>query len=88
MIDVKEAIEIGRIIKQARKAKNITQTELGELLNLKKAAISKYEKGLILNMPLEKRLKIALILNLPGYLLCSDDELKLVKNILRNEQQQ
>lgn len=88
MIDVKEAVEIGRIIKQARKAKNITQTELGELLNLKKAAISKYEKGLILNVPLEKRLKIALILNLPGYLLCSDDELKLVKNILRNEQQQ
>ena len=88
MIDVKEAVEIGRIIKQARKAKNITQTELGELLNLKKAAISKYEKGLILNMPLENRFKIASILNLPGYLLCSDDELKLFKNILRSEQQQ
>lgn len=88
MIDVKEAVEIGRIIKQARKAKNITQAKLAEYIGVQKSAISKYEKGLILNVPLEKRLKIALILNLPGYLLCSDDELKLVKNILRNEQQQ
>lgn len=88
MIDVKEAVEIGRIIKQARKAKNITQAKLAEYIGVQNSAISKYEKGLILNVPLEKRLKIALILNLPGYLLCSDDELKLVKNILRNEQQQ
>lgn len=88
MIDVKEAVEIGRIIKQARKAKNITQAKLAECIGIRDTAISKYEKGLILNVPLEKRLKIASILNLPGYLLCSDDELKLVKNILRNEQQQ
>lgn len=88
MIDVKEAVEIGHLIKQARKEKGLTQTELGELLNLKKAAVSKYEKGLILNVPLEKRLKIAAILNIPGYLLCSDDELKLIKNILKSEQQQ
>ena len=87
MIDVKEAVEIGRIIKQARKAKNITQAKLAEYIGVQNSAISKYEKGLILNVPLEKRLKIALILNLPGYLLCSDDELKLVKNILRNERQ-
>ena len=88
MIDVKEAVEIGRIIKQARKAKNITQAKLAEYIGVQNSAISKYEKGLILNVPLEKRLKIASILNLPGYLLCSDDELKLIKNILRNEQQQ
>ena len=88
MISIKKAVEIGQIIKQARKAKNITQAKLAECIGIQKSAISKYEKGLILNVPLEKRLKIASILNLPGYLLCSDDELKLIKNILRSEQQQ
>lgn len=88
MIDVKEAVEIGHLIKQARKANGLTQGELGKKLNVVDTVISKYEKGLILNVPLEKRLKIAAILNIPGYLLCNDDELKLIKNILRSEQQQ
>ena len=41
MIDVKEAVEIGRIIKQARKAKNITQAKLAEYIGVQNSAIRK-----------------------------------------------
>ena len=53
MLDMYKAADIGKLIKQARKTKGLTQTELGNRLGLKKAAISKYEKGQILNIPLE-----------------------------------
>lgn len=34
-------------IRELRKEKNLSQEELGKLLNVQKAAISKYERGLI-----------------------------------------
>ena len=36
---------IGEMIKRARKERNLTQTELGELIGVQKAQISKLEKG-------------------------------------------
>lgn len=36
---------IGEIIKQTRKAKNLTQEQLGELMGVKRAQISKIESG-------------------------------------------
>lgn len=59
-----DAKEIGLKIKQARKDKGLTQAELGELLNLKTAAVSKYETGKIKQIPFETRLKIVHILGL------------------------
>ncbi len=37
---------ISRVIKSARKERNLTQEQLGELVGVKKAQISKLEKGL------------------------------------------
>jgi transcriptional regulator with XRE-family HTH domain len=45
-------LHTGTKIKELRKAKNLTQEELGELLGVKKAAIQKYEKGEIVNLKL------------------------------------
>ena len=36
---------IGEMIKKARKERNLTQTELGELIGVQKAQISRLEKG-------------------------------------------
>lgn len=36
---------LGRMIKSARKERNLTQEQLGELVGVKKAQISKLEKG-------------------------------------------
>ncbi len=41
---------IGERIKQLRTAKNMTQEELGEKVGVKKAAIYKYETGLVVNL--------------------------------------
>lgn len=60
-----DTILLGELIKNKRKEKGLTQTELGNRLGLKKAAISKYEKGQILNIPLEMRLKLSLVLDIP-----------------------
>ena len=38
---------ISEKIRSARRAKNLTQQELGEMLGVNKAAICKYEKGLV-----------------------------------------
>ncbi len=36
---------IGEVIKKARKKRNLTQSELGELIGVQKAQISRLEKG-------------------------------------------
>lgn len=40
---------IGEVIKQTRKAKNLTQEQLGELMGVKRAQISKIESGKSVN---------------------------------------
>lgn len=42
-------MSVGDRIKKLRKQKKLTQTELGELLGVQKAAIQKYENGSIVN---------------------------------------
>lgn len=44
------AYHIGEAIKQARKEKNMTQEELGELMGVKKAQVSRIESGHIFNL--------------------------------------
>ena len=46
--DLKEEIQayfVGEAIKQARKAKNLTQEQLGERIGVQKAQISRLERG-------------------------------------------
>lgn len=43
-------MDIGKKIKTARKAKGMTQEELGQLLGVQKSAVAKYESGRIVNI--------------------------------------
>lgn len=45
-----QAFHIGEAIKKARKEKNLTQEQLGELMGVKRAQISKIETGKNLNV--------------------------------------
>lgn len=54
---------VGDRIKFYRKLAGITQTELAEHLDVGRAAINKYEKGVIENIPVLNIEKIAQVLN-------------------------
>lgn len=45
-----QAYHIGEAIKAARKEKNMTQQELGELMGVKKAQVSRIENGQTFNL--------------------------------------
>lgn len=66
---------MGNRIKLLRKQKGLTQEELGSMIGVNKAAISKYEKGQVENM---KRSTIKMLADIfgvsPTYLLGWDDE--------------
>lgn len=57
-------------IKLLRTKANMTQEELGDLLGVQKAAVQKYENGLIINFKRETIEKLASIFNVtPSYIL-------------------
>lgn len=65
---------MGERIKELRKMNNLSQEELATMLGLKKAAISKYEKGIVSNMKQSVIKKMADIFGVtPSYLMCLDD---------------
>lgn len=68
------AKQIGERIRQHRKNKKITQTQLGELLGIGTKAVSDYEKGKIKVIPFEKRAKMSSVLNIPVSELLYDNE--------------
>lgn len=43
-------LTVGQKIKQLRKERKLTQEELGKLLGVKKAAVQKYESGVVQNL--------------------------------------
>jgi len=57
--------EIGKLIRQQRKNKKLTQTQLGELLDVGKKSISDYEIGKVKVIPFAKRVQLAKILEIP-----------------------
>lgn len=57
-------MELGRLIKEARKAKGMTQQELGDIVGLQKSAIAKYESGRVVNIKRSTLQKIASALNI------------------------
>lgn len=46
-----QAYQIGEVIKNARKQQNLTQEELGERIGVKKAQVSRLEKGGNITIP-------------------------------------
>lgn len=65
----------GERIKEARLRKGITQEELGKMIGVQRAAVNKYESGLVVNL---KRTTISKIANALGvkasWLMCADEE--------------
>ena len=59
-------MEIGKLIKDARLAKGLTQEELGNLVGVQKSAIAKYENGRVVNIKRSTLRKLAEVLNLRG----------------------
>lgn len=72
-------MNIGEKIKAARKAKGMTQDELGKILGVQKSAIAKYESGRVVNIKRSTLKKISDILNIPPFELIFDEELKKVQ---------
>ena len=56
-------MDIGKKIKEARKNKNMTQEELGNIIGVQKSAIAKYESGRVVNIKRSTLQKIASALN-------------------------
>ncbi len=61
--------KVGNSIKEARKAKGLTQKELAKLLECSHTTISKYEQGEIENMPRPRMQKMAEILEVSPVIL-------------------
>lgn len=64
----------GERIKELRKIANLSQEELGRRVGLQRAAINKYERGLVTNIPLSVIEKLARVLDVsPTYIVGWDD---------------
>ena len=59
-------MEVGKIIKEARLAKGLTQEELGGIVGVQKSAIAKYENGRVVNIKRSTLQKLAIALDLKG----------------------
>ena len=57
---------IGKLIKDARLAKGLTQEELGKLVGVQKSAIAKYENGRVVNIKRSTLQCLAKALDLKG----------------------
>jgi transcriptional regulator with XRE-family HTH domain len=66
---------IGEKIKKLRKEKHLTQEELGEMIGVQKAAINKYETGIVVNLKREVIAKLAKAFDVnPVWLMDEDDD--------------
>ena len=66
---------IAEKIKTLRKSQKLTQTELGEMLGVKKNAVSKWECGRVEDIPAGKIKAMARIFNVPpSYLIDSETD--------------
>lgn len=66
---------IGQRVKELRTAKGVSQEELGKVIGVQKAAINKYESGLVENMKRTSIQKLATYFGVsPSYLMCFTDD--------------
>lgn len=67
-------------LKDLRVQKGLTQEELGQKVGLRKAAIYKYEKGLVVNLKRSTIEKLANVLDVPAtYLMCMTDDVAITR---------
>ena len=77
----------GERIKALRKAKGITQIEMARLLSTTKQTISKYENGIVTNIPSDRVEALATILETtPEYILGWEEEKPVTKDGLTENQ--
>ena len=69
-------METGKLIKEARLAKGLTQEELGNIVGVQKSAIAKYESGRVVNIKRSTLKKLAAALDLRGADLIEDEKEK------------
>lgn len=67
-------MKVGQKIKEARKAKGLTQEELGVLIGVQKSAIAKYESGRVVNIKRSTLQKLAEVLDIRGSELIIDNK--------------
>ena len=67
-------MDTGSKIKRLREQADMTQEELGKLLGVKRAAINKYESGLVVNLKGSTIEKLCKIFNVTPQYLLTDDE--------------
>ena len=68
----------GERIKSLRESKNITQTELAEMIGTTKQNVYKYENGIITNIPSDKIELMAKIFDVsPAYIMCWDNNINI-----------
>lgn len=66
----------GERIKSLRESKDITQTELAEMIGTTKQNVYKYENGIITNIPSDKIELMAKIFDVsPAYIMCWDNNI-------------
>jgi transcriptional regulator with XRE-family HTH domain len=70
---MEEGKNVGKMINKLRKNSNMTQQELADKLNIKHQTIQKYEKGIIINIPIPTLKQIAAIFNISLYELLDPD---------------
>ena len=70
---MEEEKNVGEIIKKLRRNNNMTQQELAGKLNIKHQTIQKYEKGIIINIPIPTLKQLATIFNVSLYELLDPD---------------
>ena len=72
---------IGDRIKALREERGYKLTEFAEMIGVKKQTLYKYEKNLVTNIPLDKIVRMAVLLDVtPGYLAGWDSEDRLKDN--------
>ena len=74
-------MNMGERLKELRLQKKATQEDIGKIINVSKATIMKYEKGLVENLKRSSIEKLAKYFDVaPSYLMCLDDETSLKNN--------
>ena len=76
--------EVGERIKKARKAKKMSMKHLGELVHLHESTISRYEKGGIMALDVEKLKEVARVLGVSVSYLMGMEETPTMLHVRKN----
>lgn len=78
----KHLLAVGERIRYIRKSRKISMKELGKLVNLHESTVSRYEKGEITTLDIEKLKEFAKALNVPVDYLAGWDTNKSFENLI------